>query len=74
MIQSTGLVWTQVVKALVEKVLASPTQKTQLVEAKEVHHHFFIFIFCLNSLVWHLKLLNAHTKTQNTKLNIMITK
>jgi hypothetical protein len=27
---------TKVAKALVEKVLASPTQKTQLVEAKEV--------------------------------------
>lgn len=30
----------QVAKALVERVLASPTQKTQLVEAKEVKNHF----------------------------------
>lgn len=69
MIQSTGLDWLQVAKALVEKVLASPTQKTQLVEAKEVHRHFLLFCL-MNSLVWHPKPLNAHTKTGITHFDI----
>ena len=40
----TGPLYTQVAKALVEKVLASPTQKTRLVEAKEVLHTIFALV------------------------------